>query len=488
MKLASLSRRMTAPLIVLLVLTWLPGLLAAADPQQPRNNKKLVVHEWGTFTVLQDEMGRQIGGINVDDEPVPQFVHNLDPLMLTPAVITSNHWIYRQKRVPRSHPYVTVRLETPVIYFYPPENAALPMKIDVDVTLKEGWLSEFYPYAKPYIPGLGDNFEFESITSATTSSLSWKNLSVGVDKPGPETDSHVWLAPRKVQAVSVENERKEVEKYLFYRGVGNFKAPVRVATDHKTNTLTLFGNGSKLLSGGKTLPLPHLWLVHVKPDGAIAWRTLAAATLGGDDHKALATFSSQFKDDEYAPANLTALHQAMHNALVSEGLYADEATAMLSTWQRAYFTSPGLRVFYTVPRQWTDERMPLKLSVDAEIDRVMIGRIELITAQQRELLAAIAKGPASDPKWTNKIKDSPAAMKFWAGRSDFGDLGVEFPEDYKKYLALGRFRNALLIAEEINRPTPELRRFITNYGLSPFRPKGAPKGNDDAVTQTKTNP
>ncbi len=37
--------------------------------------EKLVVHEWGTFTSLQDENGRQLGGINVDDEPVPSFVY-----------------------------------------------------------------------------------------------------------------------------------------------------------------------------------------------------------------------------------------------------------------------------------------------------------------------------------------------------------------------------------------------------------------------------
>jgi len=39
--------------------------------------KSLVVHEWGTFTSLQDEMGKPIGGINTDDEPVPKFVHRL---------------------------------------------------------------------------------------------------------------------------------------------------------------------------------------------------------------------------------------------------------------------------------------------------------------------------------------------------------------------------------------------------------------------------
>jgi hypothetical protein len=38
------------------------------------DDKAVIVHEWGTFTCLQDENGQAVGGINVDDEPVPQFV------------------------------------------------------------------------------------------------------------------------------------------------------------------------------------------------------------------------------------------------------------------------------------------------------------------------------------------------------------------------------------------------------------------------------
>ena len=37
------------------------------------SNDKLIVHEWGTFTALQNERGEQLGGINIDDEPVPKF-------------------------------------------------------------------------------------------------------------------------------------------------------------------------------------------------------------------------------------------------------------------------------------------------------------------------------------------------------------------------------------------------------------------------------
>ena len=33
--------------------------------------EELVVHEWGTFTGLQDDDGRELAGINIDDEPLP---------------------------------------------------------------------------------------------------------------------------------------------------------------------------------------------------------------------------------------------------------------------------------------------------------------------------------------------------------------------------------------------------------------------------------
>src|SRR5277367_1154763 len=46
---------------------------------------RLVVHEWGTFTSLEDESGAPIGGINTDDEPVPAFVHDLHYIIAGPS-------------------------------------------------------------------------------------------------------------------------------------------------------------------------------------------------------------------------------------------------------------------------------------------------------------------------------------------------------------------------------------------------------------------
>ena len=38
--------------------------------------------------------------------------------------LSNPHWRYKMKGAPRHHPEVTMRLETPVIYFYPPKGKA----------------------------------------------------------------------------------------------------------------------------------------------------------------------------------------------------------------------------------------------------------------------------------------------------------------------------------------------------------------------------
>ena len=67
----------------------------------------------------------------------------------------------------------------------------------------------------------------------------------------------------------------------------------------------------------------------------------------------LAKVPARFAEREFSPSNLELLRTDMHRALVAEGLFADEADAMLDTWQEAYFHSPGLRLFFTVPQEWT---------------------------------------------------------------------------------------------------------------------------------------
>ena len=99
----------------------------------------------------------------------------------------------------------------------------------------------------------------------------------------------------------------------------------------------------------------------------------------------------------------------------------------------------------------------------------MVGRIELVSDEQRELLGKLRKAEISNGAWVEELQSSPARDRFLAGRSDFGDLGIPVPADYQLYLKMGRFRNALVTAEEARQPSPNLTKFINVYGLHPFR-------------------
>jgi hypothetical protein len=437
------------------------------------NGDRMIVHEWGTFTTLQDDEGKELFGINIDDEPVPDFVHNLEPYILNTPVLTHDYWLSRQKGAPRFHPQVSMRLETPVIYFYPPANAWLPLKLDVKVKFKGGWLTEFYPNAAVRIPGAEDKaFDFTNLSRHTVSELAWRDLQIGTTGAGPETKENVWLAPRRVAAVNVTNNEDESERYLFYRGVAQQSSAIKATTSSGGDKLRITPNLDNMAVAGQRVVIPHIWLMEARADGTSAYRELGSLEVAGDTSLPMITAPRRFADSEFSKDNRAKLETAMHQALVSDGLYEDEATAMLSTWQRAYFTSAGLRLFYLVPRVWTDEVLPLTITGDPAITRVMIGRVELISDQQKATLDKLAKADGVGPQWIDKLGwDSPDRRKMKEGRSNFKDLSVKIPPHFQLYLDLGRFRNALVVAEEAKRGKGKtsLTRFVDSYELRPFR-------------------
>jgi hypothetical protein len=437
---------------------------------------RMVVHEWGTFTTLQDFQGRQLMGINIDDEPVPDFVHNLEPFILNTPILSHDYWLSRQKGAPRRHPQVSMRLETPVIYFYPPQGMKTPTVVDVDVKLRGGWLTEFYPNARVTVPGADrKEFDFSGLSPSSIGELRWSNLQVGTEGRGPTTQEHVWLAPRRVAAVNITNEDRESEKYLFYRGVAQQESALRVVTSRGNNTIRIEPTFTSLLKANERAVVPQVWLMEARSDGTCAYRALGSLeVIGCQSPTASIEAKRGFEASEFAAENRGRLEQDMHQALTSQGLYADEATAMLSTWQRAYFTSSGLRVFYLVPRLWTDHVLPLSISGDPEIARVMIGRVELISDLQFENLQKLAHADGIGSQWIDRLDwKHPARKQLQEGRGDLGKLGVEIPPHFERYLELGRFRNALLLwgEQEICKQRG-LTQFIDSYELRPFDPAG----------------
>ena len=114
----------------------------------------------------------------------------------------------------------------------------------------------------------------------------------------------------------------------------------------------------------------------------------------------------------------------MRLALQEEGLFPDEADALLNTWELSYFKSPGLRLFFMVPRAWTDHYLPLEVSVPCEIKRAMIGRLELATPEQRALLKELAQTPVPPKRWAYYEMDgNRAVMRGGAMPPAYRDLG-----------------------------------------------------------------
>ncbi len=320
----------------------------------------------------------------------------------------------------------------------------------------------------------------------------------------------IWTAPRAVERAAVvkvppspDEAYSQVncpEKFLFYRGVGHLDSPLRAVRDPRTDRLSLYpdlrGSDRQEKNDGSLLwRVPAAWLIEIRPeDKFCAFRSVPdTLNLGASAGQPLATLPASFAPGEFGAGRLQELHAAMQAALVDAGLYPDEATAMLKTWELSYFKSPGRRLFFVTPRPWTDQVLPLSID-GATITRAMIGRIEMITPAQHEALARIAAGPCPDMEafrkeyWKGAGEEREArARRLQAGREtaadreavraqaegrlpDLSGIKIPVPVLYQDYLGLGRFRDALVLDEQKRYPTPALAAFIKSNELQAERP------------------
>ena len=347
---------------------------------------ELVIHEWGTITTVHAPDGTPQGGLNRIDESevLPRFVHRYEP---ESTRFDPKKKLQKAPLVP-GRPDVIMRLETPVIYFHPATPAHYERPIDVEVLFRGGVINEFYPAAEPEVfldrarihdkreaGVLSREWTGETLNNFVLGRLTWKGVKLLDTVVAPLTNDPVWLAPREVQATSVFlPEAGEGERYLFYRGVAALEALLQ--TKLSRGQVTLSSPKHLAWHTADTLTLPNAWLVEVRRDGA-AFREHGAITLRKDAPGKEVARLKRFRSGDFNAVNLLSLRDSLKTELIEAGLYADEAEAMLNTWKHSYFEKPGLRVFYIVPRAWTDNFLPLTFSVPARVNRVIVGRIEL---------------------------------------------------------------------------------------------------------------
>jgi hypothetical protein len=348
----------------------------------------LVIHEWGTITTVHAADGTAQGGLNKieESEVLPPFVHRYEP--------ESTRFDPRKKLVKAplvpGRPDVTMRLETPVIYFHPGTKRHYEKPFDVQVQFRGGVINEFYPAAeagvrldtariseKMVAGAIPRQWTGEVLNNYVVGSLHWKGVTLHDTVVAPLSNDPVWLAPREVQAASVFlSEAGEGERYLFYRGVAALSALLQ--TKVKSGQITVSAPANLVWLDVDSVALPAVWHVNVREDQSIAFREHGAIEIRkADAGKEVGRFK-RFSDRDYAADNLKKLRSSLKAALIRDGLFADEAEAMLNTWKHSYFEKPGLRVLYIVPRLWTDHFLPLTFSVPARVDRVIVGRIDLV--------------------------------------------------------------------------------------------------------------
>jgi hypothetical protein len=354
-----MKSRLLACAVFALSLAALPLLFHA---QTPSSDPALTAHEWGTFTSIAGKDGRAADWLPLTGSTdLPSFVEHFQTPNFKGGVRG------------------TVRMETPVLYFYSNHTTTL----SVHVSFAQGLITEWYPHANRVEPvGLQTQTRMAAYYNdwnrrqkQPDSSISWDSVKL---EPGGsaslprEDDTNHYYAARQTSSTPLRIKTQagdQTEKFLFYRGVASFSVPVSVK---------LASDGKILTQNLSTQEIPAMILFERRGD-KIGFRVADASA------------AQPTLDPPDLNANMDLLKQAVEDMLIAQGLYQDEAQAMFETWRDSWFEE-GSRLLYIVPRQFVDSVLPLSINpAPAQTVRVFVGRLELVTpATQRAVEQALA--------------------------------------------------------------------------------------------------
>ncbi len=415
------------------------------------------LHEWGTFTTVSGSGGELLTGLHVEEEHLPPFVyshigmknlnwsHRFMPQLMSSvqngyAKNANQMFVLKgegNKIVPMSLmkgmpmaslSNVTVKMETPVIYFYGDDAG----KVNVKVGFNGGTISQWYPQRKSGdTPNkmTGEGFE---ILPALKKELGAREMVLykpldfskmyegGIEWdveviPKAESDpaftfkadeTTTWIYPR-VSDANMLKVGDEYEDFLFYRGIGNFPLPVVFSVDAE-ETLHVENKSNEAV--------PFAFAFE-NIEGKFRYSVINSVEPGK---------TATVKETEWTtPVNQQVeVFQQMRKGLMAQGLSLEESNGMIKTWWQSYFGQPGLRVFWVVPQGELEKTLPLTLSPAPEKQvRVLVGRADVMRPRlEKKMIAALGthefKKFQSDRfilPYTNRLKQlikEPVYQKF----------------------------------------------------------------------------
>jgi hypothetical protein len=313
----------------------------------------LTAHEWGTFTSIAGIDGRAMEWSPLTGSTdLPGFVeHFRDPGF---------------KLGLRG----TVRMETPVLYFYDSREET----VSVSVAFSQGVITEWYPHASRVEP-LGNLYGEVLHKSGASGAIAWNSITLAPNRrpdfPYEDQSGHYYAArmtsstPLRVKTASGEQQ----EKFLFYRGVSTFSVPLSAVLD-KEGKLRIRNHGEQEIQAT---------ILFERRGERVGYR------IGGPLQE------EAILDAPELTSTIDELDRDLEGILVTQGLYQDEARAMVETWRNSWFEK-GSRLLYIVPPTFVNDVLPLSIRpAPAQTVRVFVGRLELVTpATEKEVATAFA--------------------------------------------------------------------------------------------------
>lgn len=329
-----LSRLLALALIAFCFASWV-----IADEQDA--TRELTVHEWGTFTAIAGDNGKAVEWAPLTGSTdLPGFVEH---------IIDENFKLGLRG---------TIRMETPVLYFYSPRDVTLSVKVE----FAKGVITEWYPHAQSVQPrGVLRNSSLSQLER--DGSITWDRVAVSPNLNGDfrcEDRSDRYYAARATSSTPLRVKTAvgdQQEKFLFYRGVSAAPLPLS-ATQNADGELLV-----KSLDGNE---IPAVILFERRGE-RVGYRLIRGLV----DEMTIGP--------QILTGSLNSLQGDLEEILIDQGLYPDEAHAMVQTWGDSW-SEEGSRLIYIVPRGFVDKILPLTISpTPAEIIRVFVGRLEIVT-------------------------------------------------------------------------------------------------------------
>jgi hypothetical protein len=309
----------------------------------------ITAHEWGTFTSVAGHDGQAVQWSPLTGSTdLPGFVEQF------------------QKGGYKLGLRGTVRMETPVLYFYSPAEQTVSVKVD----FSKGVITEWYPHASRVEPRVALH-DLTLYQNQPDGSVAWDAVTLSPSLPAdfPQgTGSDRYFAARATTSTPLRVQTpagEQREKFLFYRGVSVFSVPI---------SATVTPAGEVLAENRGTYTIPSVILFERR-----------GTEVGYRIANALENEASL--DPPELTASIDSLARELEGILISQGLFQNEAQAMVQTWRDSWFEE-GTRLLYIVPREFVDSVLPLSIKpAPIQTTRVFVGRLELVTPATEDAVA-----------------------------------------------------------------------------------------------------